>query len=151
MAEYDDLVGAITTAGNEIFWLGAASEEQVRLAEILLGVPLPRSFRHFIESYGGGGVIGAEISGIEDNDASLESGGTIVGDTRTCRSQYGLPSHLIVIYFHDDEVCWCLNTSESIDDECPVVSYNLFTRKVDRVIANDFSSFMRNHLTLYAN
>jgi hypothetical protein len=151
MAEYDELAGAITAAGNEIFWLGAASGEQVRRVEALLGVALPSSFRRFVESYGGGGVIGAEISGIEDNDAELESSGTVVGDTKTCRDRYDLPAHLVVIYFHDDEVCWCLDTSESVDGECPVVSYNIFSRKVDRVIAKDFSSFMQQHLGLYAN
>lgn len=150
MAEYDDLAEAITTAGSEIFWLGPATEDQIGRVETLLGIVLPRSFRRFMEGYGGGGVIGAEISGIEDNNAELESGGTVVGDTKECRERYDLPAHLIVIYFHDDEVCWCLDTSEIVGGECPVVSYNIFKREVDRIIANDFSSFMRQHLGLYA-
>lgn len=151
MAEYDELAKAITAAGNEIFWLGAASEEQVRRVEVLLGIALPNSFRCFMGSYGGGGVVGAEISGIEDNNAELESGGTIVGDTIMCRDRYHLPAHLAVIYFHDDEVCWCLDTKGNINGECGVVSYNIFTRKVDRVIAKDFSSFMQQHLGLYTD
>ncbi len=151
MAEYDDLAEAVMAAGNEIFWFGAASEDQVEQIETLLRIALPSSFRRFIESYGGGGVIGAEISGIEDNNVELESGGTLLGDTKFCRDRYHLPAHLAVIYFHDDEVCWCLDTSKVVDDECPVVSYNIFTRAIDQVIANDFSSFMQQHLALYAN
>lgn len=151
MVDYDELVGMITATGKEVFWLGAASKKQVEHVEVLLGVALPGSFRSFMESYGGGGVIGAEISGIEDNNAELESGGTVVGDTKTCRNRYHLPTHLVVIYFHDDEVCWCLDTNENVDGECSVVSYNIFTRKVDRVIAKDFPSFMQQYLELYAD
>lgn len=150
MAEYDELAAAATAAGNEIFWMGAASRDQIDRVEGLLSAPLSISFRRFLEGYGGGGVISAEVSGIEDNDAELVSGGTVVGDTTTCRDRYHLPPHLVVIYFHDDEVCWCLDTSRSSDGEFPVVSYNVFTRKVDREIARDFASFMQQHLALYA-
>ena len=61
----------------------------------------------------------------------------------------GLPRD-VAVTFLNIEVCWCLDTSESVDGECPVVSYNIFSRKVDRTIANDFSFFMRQHLGLYA-
>ena len=150
MAEYDELAAAIEAAGSEFFWHGAASRDQIDRVESLLGASLPGSFRRFLESYGGGGVVGAEVSGIEDNDAALASGGTVVGDTTVCRDRYQLPLHLVVIYFHDDEVCWCLDTSRSAGGECPVVSYNIFTRRVDREIAGDFTSFMQHHLALYA-
>jgi len=151
MAEYDNVAEAAKNAGHEIFWLGAVSEQEINRVEALLGIKLPSSFRRFLESYGGGGVVGAEISGIEDNDAALESGGTVVGDTKMCRQRYDLPAHLVVIYFHDDEVCWCLDTRDSAGAECPVVSYNIFTKKIDRVIAKSFSSFMRQHLELYTS
>lgn len=151
MAEYDDKAEAVKLAGHEIFWLGAVSEHEITRSEALLGIKLPSSFRSFLANYGGGGVVGAEISGIEDNDAALEAGGTVVGDTKTCRQRYDLPSHLVVIYFHDDEVCWCLDTGNSADTECPVVSYNIFTKKIDRVIAETFSSFMQQHLELYTS
>jgi len=150
MAEYKELVAAIEAAGYEIFWQGASSGDQIDHVENLLGTSLPGSFRRFLEGYGGGGVINAEVSGIEGNDAALASCGTVVGDTILCRDRYELPLHLVVIYFHDQEVCWCLDTSRTAGGECPVVSYNIFTRKVDREIARDFASFMQHHLALYA-
>lgn len=101
--------------------------------------------------YGGGGPISAEVSGIEDGDAAIEAGGTVYGDTLTCRTRYALPSELIVIYFHDDEVCWCLDTSESRDGECPVIAYDVFGRRKDREIASNFDSFFRQHLSLYSS
>lgn len=149
MSEYDDLAAAIQSSGYEVYWYGASSAEKVSQAERLLGVTFPVSFRRFLESYGGGGVVTAEVSGIDDNDPDLTSGGTLIGDTNTCRDRYSLPRHLVVIYFHDDEVCWCIDTSRSNGGEAPVVSYNIFARKVDRDIAPDFSVFMRDHLSLY--
>lgn len=149
MGEFDSLAEAVTEAGREIFWLGPASEEQVARVEALFGVSLPESFRRFLKSYGGGGVIGAEVSGIEDDDAELDNGGTLLGDTKVCRERHQLPPNLIVIYFQDGEVCWCLDTSKNVEGEYPVVSYNVFTKEVDRNIAADFSSFMRHHLSLY--
>ena len=149
MAEYDLLARAAEEAGHEMFWSGATAPNQIERVEALLHVALPTSFKRFLESYGGGGVVSAEVSGVEDNDAESDSGGTVVGDTKECRSRYGLPDYLVVIYFHDDEVCWCLDTSNSANSECPVVSYNVFSRKVDRQIALDFESFMKQHLALY--
>lgn len=148
MAEYDELAAAAEAAGYEIFWFGAVSKNKISHVEGLLGVSLSISFRRFLEFYGGGGVVSAEVSGIEGDGESI-SGGTVVGDTIECRDRYQLPSHLVVIYFHDEEVCWCLDTSKIFGGESPVVSYNLFTKKVDREIAGSFESFMRQHLAIY--
>jgi hypothetical protein len=148
MAEYDDLARSVEQAGYEIFWLGPVSREQIGRLEALLELSLPESFRRFLECYGGGGIVSAEISGIED-DAANESGGTVFGDTQECRQHFGLPAHLVVIYFHDNEVCWCLDVSRWNGQECPVVSYSLFSRTVDREIAPDFHTFLKQHFALY--
>ncbi len=149
MLEYDELARAAENAGNEVFWFGATSTDQIDRLEALLGARLPGSFRRFLAEYGGGGIVSAEVSGIEENDAENDSGGTVLGDTVVCRSDYGLPHDLVVMYFHDNEVCWCLDTSRFIDDECPVVSYSLFTKKVEREISDNFEEFMKQHLGLY--
>ncbi|WP_394146616.1 SMI1/KNR4 family protein [Vibrio atypicus] len=66
--------------------------------EELLNIKLPDSFRKFLRVYGGGGVVGSETSGIEDNSAELDYGGTIYGDTLVCREDYDLPENLITIF-----------------------------------------------------
>jgi hypothetical protein len=68
MSEYDDLARAVERAGYEVFWQGAASSGEVERLESMLGVALPKSFRRFLEEYGGGGVVSAEISGIENKN-----------------------------------------------------------------------------------
>lgn len=150
MSEYDDLAAAAESAGSEIFWYGAASREEVDRLEEILSAALPSSFKRFLESYGGGGIVTAEVSGIENNDATLKNGGTVLGDTLICRERFEIPRNLVVIYYHDDEVCWCLNLSEWNNGEAPVVAYDVFGRKVDRKIAESFDEFMRQHLMLYS-
>jgi len=70
------------------------------------------------------------------------------GDTLTCRDDYELPENLVVIFFKDDEICWCLDTSENIEGEYPVVSYSLYKKKVDSRIATSFSEFFKQYLEL---
>jgi len=151
MAQYDQEIRALSAYGREISWQGGASSSEVRKAEELLGVTLPISYRRFLREYGGGGVIGGEISGVEENDASLTFGGTIFGDTVECRRRFRLPPELSVIYFHDDEVCWCLDTKATVDDECPVVSFNIFTGVIDHVIASSFDLFMRGYFEMHSS
>lgn len=149
MQEFNQLIEGVKKAGHEIFWFGPASDDQVSKLEDLLQLRLPESFKEFLKAYGGGGVIGAEISGIEENDASLDSGGTVYGDTLTAREDYELPDGLVVIFFRDDEICWCLDTtSEGPNGECPVVSYSLFHRKIDNKIADNFNDFLKEYLEL---
>lgn len=151
MGEYDALANKAEQAGNEIFWYGSANDEQIESLQRSLSCPLPGSYKRFLRHYGGGGVVGDDVSGIEDNDASKTSGGTALGGTLTCRGRFELPHHLVVIYFHDDEICWCLDTSRIINDECPVVSYSLALQKVDRVIASSFSEFFKQYLEMYSD
>ncbi|WP_338325987.1 SMI1/KNR4 family protein [Aeromonas salmonicida] len=93
----------------------------------VLSVILPEDFKFFLRKTGGGGVVEQEISGIEDNDALAEFGGTVYYDTMYCRSEYSLPDSLAVTYFKDDEICWCLNTSP--DGFGEVISYDVFLKK----------------------
>lgn len=152
MKYYSYLVEAVKNAGNEIFWQGGCSSEQLKKLEELLGLTLPSSFKDFLKTYGGGGVIDAEISGIEDNDALIDTGGTVYGDTSTARKDYGLPDELAVIYFRDDEVCWCLDArNKKEDSEYPVVNYNLFSRKIENQLSDSFEQFFEEYLKLRAS
>tara|TARA_Y100000296_G_scaffold36931_1_gene42760 strand:- start:172 stop:630 length:459 start_codon:yes stop_codon:yes gene_type:complete len=149
MKDYSELISRVEEAGNEIFWLGAASSDQIEALEKNLGCVLPESFKDFLSIYGGGGVVDAEISGIEDNDASIDFGGTVYGDTLTAREEYDLPKGLVVIFFRDDETCWCIDSRDALNSkEFPVVSYNLFKKKVDKKISDDFSIFFEEYFTL---
>ncbi len=148
MREYDALAKKVEDAGYKMYWLGPASTDEIARLEQLLSVRLPASYKRFLREYGGGGVGDRGVSGIEDGDAVNSYGGTVFGDTNRCRSEHGLPASLVVICFYDDEICWCLDTAAFQGEECPVVSYDVFHRQVDRTIAPDFASFMTERLIL---
>jgi hypothetical protein len=151
MADINNLIKKIEKSGQEIFWLGEASLDEIMKLELLLKLKLPSSYKTFLATFGGGGVIGDEISGIEDNNAELDYGGTVYGDTTRCIEEYELPENLITIFYKNDEICWCLNTAEMNDqNECPVVSYNVFNKKVDINIAVNFKEFFEEYLMLRA-
>lgn len=133
-------------ATDEVFWLGQVDIEQVDSLENNLGIKLPHDFREFLLLVGGGGVIGEEISGVVDNNALEESGGAVFYDTIYCRNEFSLPENYAVIYFKDDEVCWCIDSNS--DDFGRVVNYDLFSKKTTNTISSSFTEFFDNYVKL---
>ncbi len=131
--------------------MGPVDADELTKLEVLLGQTLPEAFKRFVREYGGGGIVGAEISGIEGNDAEIIAGGTVFGDTLECRKDFGLPEHLAVIYFHGGEICWCLDTSSISEGDCPVVSYGLRLGRIDGSVSPSFRQFLKSHFSLRAD
>lgn len=147
MADIQDLIDRLNGSGkHEIFWLGAASKSQISNLENALMLTFPEDFKVFLEKTGGGGVVEQEISGIEDNNALAEFGGTIFYDTNYCRKEFSLPDNLIVIYLKDDEVCWCIDTSKN--NNGAVVSFDLFSKKIVKNISPSFYDFFKEYVEL---
>ena len=90
MSEINSLIHELEASGRNVFWQGKVSSSSIERLEELLHARLP-------SSYGGGGVVGEEISGIEDDDPFLEYRGNVYGDTIQIRTDHELPVHLIVI------------------------------------------------------
>lgn len=147
--EVNSLVDRLDASDNDVFWFGAAEAATIRILEESLGQPLPPSFRVFLELTGGGGVEEAEISGIEGNNPCRERRGGVWWDTMRCRQEFGLPLAMVVVFFSSDEVCWCLDGGARRNDgECPVIAYDVFSRRPDREIAPDFLAFFREYVEL---
>ena len=133
-------------AQDEVYWLGACDESQINILENKLNLSLPNELKEFILLVGGGGVVGEEISGIVDNDALAESRGAIYYDTCQCRKEYSLPSDMAVIYFKDDDVCWCVDCRKNTYGQ--IVNYDLFSRKISNVLAPSFRFFFEEYVNL---
>jgi hypothetical protein len=133
-------------ATDEVFWLGQVDIEQIDSLEKNLGVKLPSDFREFLLLGGGGGVIGEEISGIVDNNALEESGGAVFYDTIYCRNEFSLPESYAVIYFKDDEVCWCIDSGR--EGFGKIVNYDLFSKRTTNTISSSFTEFFDNYVKL---
>jgi len=141
------LLERLNSSGEPVFWQGPTGNEAIDRVERLLSIKLPPSFRAFLRLCGGGGVEGSEISGIEEGDPSLENKGTVLGDTKRCREEFGLPSHLAVIYFSEEGVCWCLDSSNpDLSEEYRVVSFSLFSERIDARLADDFLGFFSQYV-----
>lgn len=147
MARLAALVQELEKSGKEVFWQGKTSPVSIQRLEGLLNTRLPNSFRQFLAEFGGGGLLGEEISGIEEDDPTLDFRGTVLGDTMLCRVDFALPSQLIVIYLGADDVVWCLDTSGPAETECPVVSFNVHTRTI-QPLAKTFEAFFADYVRL---
>lgn len=146
MYNYQDLITKLDNSGDETFWFGPSSAEQIAKLEDILGLKLPQDFVDFLAACGGGGAADSEICGIEDNDATLDSGATINYSTTYCRSDFDLPNHMAVIYFKDDEVCWVIDCSPAGGGK--ILSYDLFKKKPSKTIAENFYSFFEEYVEL---
>ena len=146
MGEIESLVKELELGGHDVFWQGAASPESVATLESHLGIELPESYKRFLLTYGGGGVSGELISGIEDNDPELPRRGTVLGDTLTCREEFGLPDHLAVVYLDLElDIVRCLDARRLTNGECPVIDYRVSSKSVNG-FADTFDSFFRDYL-----
>lgn len=146
MYNYQNLIKKLENSDEETFWFGACDAEQIEKLEKILGLKLPLDFSEFLKICGGGGAVDSEICGIEDNDATIESGSTINYSTTYCRSEFELPTHLAVIYFKDDEICWAIDCSPSGSGK--VISYDLFNKKPSKAIAENFYVFFEEYVDL---
>ncbi|EOC3062413.1 SMI1/KNR4 family protein [Cronobacter dublinensis] len=136
------------TNKHEVTWQGLVDKSQISRLEEALKCILPDDFKFFLMETGGGGVVEQEVSGIEDNNGLAEFGGTVYYDTLYCRDEYLLPKELIVIYFKDGEICWCLDCSA--ENFGKVVSYDLISLKKHSVLHNSFKAFFREYVDLRA-
>lgn len=147
MTEAKELIEKIERSGQELFWYGEASEVSIERLEGLLNTRLPVSFRRFLEEFGGGGFVEADISGIQDDNPSLDYRGTVFGDTSRCREEFDLPKNLIVIYLGADDVVWCLESSVESEGESPVVSFDVYDSSVTPLVPS-FENFFVEYLRL---
>jgi hypothetical protein len=147
MADINSMIQQLNQSGQDVFWQGGASQLSIQCLESLLHTALPASLKWFLANYGGGGVVGEEISGIENDNPTLEHRGTIYGDTLHCRATHAIPNNLIVIYFGDDDVVWCLEVAQCSRDECPIVSFDVYSKKT-KPLATDFKEFLESYLKM---
>lgn len=121
MENLDDLLTKIRELGKEPDFYGPSSEASISKAEQLLGVKFPPSYLSFLKRFGGGyGFIG-----ISNNDATLMSGGCILGETTRFREKFGLTNEYTPIRESPLGGIYCLDSSKrDFDNENPVVLFS---------------------------
>jgi len=123
---------------------GPKAEELILMAERVLSLKFPPTYKEFLRRFGAGSIFGVEIYGItraEFINASIPNG---IWLTLREREDIQLPNNLIIIYDYDDGVYFAIDTSIiTAEQENPVVAWaqDLPDNQI-KIIAPDFGKFL---------
>ncbi len=124
-------------------FVGPIPFEEVWVAENLLGVTFPDSYREFLQRYGAGSFAGLPVYGLGVPDDTLPS---VVFATNALReSDDFFPGDLVVIQDSGQGDLLCLATSRLKDGECPVVQWipeMSFEEQMFEVANKTFAGFL---------
>ena len=116
------------------------SEDKIDLAEDILNVKYPTSYRFFLQNYGAGDIFGIEFYGIindPENDLSAVPNGVWL--TQNLREELGMSSDLIIVSETGDGLYYVLDTSEKdSNNESPVYLWQV---NIKEKVANSFGEF----------
>ncbi|MEU0070846.1 SMI1/KNR4 family protein [Streptomyces sp. NPDC006332] len=113
-------------------------------AESDLGVAFPPSYRRLIEEFGTWDIAGEEFLGVYQTPAMGQKLLGSVTETQDARSQYGMPSDLIVVMFDGMGGLIVLDSSQvDQEGEYPVLVWNpgVVDRESMERLGDDFGSF----------
>ncbi|MBT2545075.1 SMI1/KNR4 family protein [Streptomyces sp. ISL-44] len=122
--------------GCDLATVGAAERE--------LGIKFPPSYRRFIKEFGTCDIAGEEFLGVYQTPAMGEKFLGSVAETLDARSQYAMPSDLIVAMFDGMGGLVVLDASRADSDgEYPILVWNpgITDRKAMEEVGGNFGSF----------
>jgi hypothetical protein len=137
-------------ADLSVVWAGASTEQAIGAVELALGLKIRGTFRDFLLATGGGGLDELYISPIPATQP--QASGCYV-DTLYYREDWRthpLPPYLLVIQRdRDDNEPVCLDTSQEIDGENPVVLFYHQSTGRSEKLANSFIEYYQRFLEPY--
>ncbi len=128
----DDLKNLIDNWEKDKDFSGGVGDKEIQEAELKLNVPFPESYKWFLKNYGHGNIGGTTIEGIYNSTYF-----PVVEATIEMRN-HGLEQCYVVINDRG-EFCYCLDTSNLVDNECPVVVWSMDGIKRDYQWDNMYS------------
>lgn len=143
MADIAELIAATRRNGVEVWIGGGASEDQVAILARALEVSLPPSYVDFLKAYGAISIGDHVVSGILENNALDETGGSVRGDTLEFREHEGFPKGFVVVGRHEDGA-YCLDMNSQLPNgECPVVNFEFGSAQHRKPVASNFEDWLR--------
>lgn len=124
-------------------WEDGASENLIKEVERKLNVLFPSSYINFLKRFGEGGITGSYIYGISDENFS-----SVLNETLLYREQYDMPNEWIVIAAGRsswEEYLVCLDTKRIVNEECPVIKYDLIDKEVEE-FKDNFDEYFNDDL-----
>jgi hypothetical protein len=124
---------------------GEKDEYLIKLAENMLGITFPESYKKFLKKLGCGDIAGEEFYGIIDDNFEKSSVPNGIWLTLKQRKSQNLPDNLLIVYGLGDGSYYALDTAKkSQNGDCPVVKWipglSKKGEKLD-IIAVDFGEF----------
>lgn len=104
-----------------------------------LNVKFPNSYKWFLKNFGQGGIYGIDILGSSDGILT-----NVIKETKRNRKYYKLKNEYVVIE-NCDEFVYCLETSNMVNNECPVI----FLEKATGIIQPEKKIFYNFYLKEY--
>ncbi len=139
---FEELLLRLTSGKRQCFGAGA-TDSDVELAEIALGVPIHGSYRRFVARFGWGGVEHLELYGLgEDVPPHLD----LVRVTESERTEMypPLPRHLLPVMNDGAGNLYCVDTMSPPGSEPRVVlwSHECGAGQVAETVAKDFTTWL---------
>lgn len=148
---YDKILAQLKEAGIEVATDGEQSEAAIESLETLLGRPLPRSYREFVQAYGFAGPEYNPYRGIVNNDPATEAGESAYFQTLLLRKSWDLPDqYLVVWYEYDLDMATCIDLAKPTSDgECLIVQIERDDRNHLDITteANNFFTAFQTHMS----
>jgi hypothetical protein len=125
---------------------GQKPEELISLAESVLRIKFPPTYRTFLSKYGCGDIAGQEFYGIVNADFINSSVPDAIWLTLDERKSSNLPEDFVIIYASSDGVYYSLDCSHRNDaGECPIIAWVPGVSKKEEnleYIAEDYGQFL---------
>lgn len=118
-------------------WIGPSTEYQIKEFEQILGVELPKSYRHFILEIGAGDFCGLEFYGIGLNGTLPKA---MIDTIAECKHHCIPP----IIYISDVGNGWYygLDSSLGSDGEYAVITWYLDEYSKKEIVSSNFGEFL---------
>ena len=112
---------------------------------------LPKSYKLFLQKWGWLEFGSYEYLGVISTD--IENPAGVVKYNLDERETGRLPENLLIIKEEGDygEICLDLSSGLDLNNECPIIVWNPWNKKVVEVISDSFDSFLEKDISEYIN
>lgn len=151
MKNYQKAIKVIEQNKSQCYFAGQRSENDIILAEKVLGLKFSGMYKKFLKTYGAGSIGSEEIYGISSLDFENSTVPNGIWYTLSERKEINLPANLLVIYSTGDGELYCLDYNKINEEKEPAVvsffpGFDLDIQKYD-IIAEDFGDFLLERVT----
>ncbi len=141
-----DEIIRLANMSDEPEFFGKVSDDVSKGAEDELGLKFPKSYRVFLRNFGAARMLRHQFDGLPDTrntDDEMPDYLHVVDSTKSCFEDL-LENRVASGYIHitSDEGSYefFLDTSKTVDDECPVVAWGPGAEGL--IVADDFLGFL---------